>query len=72
MASKPESEKLNRLSIKLKKARSEAKLTQKAVAEKAGVHINFYARLERGEVDVSWEKLEDILHALGLTSIDIN
>ena len=61
-----------KLGAKLKTARTNAKLTQAQVATKAGVHVNFYARLERGEVDVSYERLEGILKALGISSLKID
>ncbi|TSC90373.1 MAG: hypothetical protein G01um10145_45 [Microgenomates group bacterium Gr01-1014_5] len=48
----------------IKKARKQAKLTQVEVAEKAGVHVNYYARIERGEVNPSFEILESIARAL--------
>lgn len=34
----------------LKKARLNAGLTQAEVTEKAGIHVNYYARIERAEV----------------------
>ncbi len=48
----------------IKKARKQAKLTQVEVAGKAGVHVNYYARIERGEVNPSFEILESIARAL--------
>lgn len=33
----------------IKKARNKAGLTQAQVAEKAGIHTNYFARVERGE-----------------------
>ena len=37
------------LGDKLKRAREKAKMTQAEVAAKAGIHVNYYARIERGE-----------------------
>lgn len=36
----------------LKVARKKAKLTQAQVAVKAEIHTNYYARIERGEVNL--------------------
>jgi len=59
------------LGKKLKKARVETKLTQAEVAKKADVHVNYYARIERGEENPSYEKLHGILRALGLKKIEL-
>lgn len=45
------------LSEKLKRAREKANLTQLEVAEKTGMHVNYYARIERGEINTSYKKL---------------
>lgn len=55
----------------LKKARLRAKMTQQEVADKAGVHVNYYARIERGEVNPSQEKLYGIVKALKVKSSEI-
>ena len=49
-------------------ARSKTKLTQQQVADKAGIHVNYYARIERGEENPSYEALEKIIKALGIKS----
>lgn len=41
----------------IKKAREKAKLTQAEVAEKTGIDVTYYARIERGEIDTSGTKL---------------
>ena len=38
---------------KLKEAREKKGLTQAQVAEKVGVHVNYFARIERGEASAS-------------------
>lgn len=48
----------------IKKARQKEKLTQAEVAQKAGIHVNYYAQIERGEVNPSYEILESIAKAL--------
>lgn len=60
-----------KLGKNIKKARIKAKLTQIEVAEKAGIHANYYARVERGEVNPSYEVLEGIAKALKVKSSDI-
>lgn len=50
----------------LKEARLKLGLTQKEVAEKAEVSTNWYARLERGEENVSQTTLEVIFKILKL------
>ncbi len=48
----------------LKKAREDAGLTQLELAEKAGIHVNYYARIERGEVTPRVDIVENIAKAL--------
>lgn len=48
----------------LKTAREKACLTQAEVAEKAGIHFNYYARVERGEVTPRVDIVENIAKAL--------
>lgn len=52
------------LGKKLKEARGKLKLTQKQVAEKAGVTTNWYARFERGEENALQETRDAILKVL--------
>ncbi len=52
-------------------ARKAANLTQKQVAEVSEVHKNFYARVERGVENPSFEKLQKIMKALKIKSIDL-
>lgn len=56
---------------KIKKAREKVRLTQVEVAEKAGIHVNYYARIERGEETPSMNVLEAILKVLKVKSSDI-
>ena len=55
----------------LKRARLGAKMTQGEVAKKAGIHPNYYARIERGEANPSQEKLFGITKALKVKSSKI-
>lgn len=57
---------------KLKKARKEAKLTQFQVAEKVNLSANYYARIERGEVNPSLETLKDLMGILKIKALKIS
>ena len=50
----------------LKEAREKAGLTQAEAAERAGIHFNYYARVERGEVTPRVDIVENIAKALGI------
>ncbi len=55
----------------LKHAREKTGLTQAQVAEKSGINISYYAKIERGEVNTSIEKLHNIMKVLKIKSLDI-
>ncbi len=55
----------------IKEARMKSGLTQSEVADKAGISVNHYARIERGEVNLSVETLEAILEVLATKSSKI-
>ncbi len=55
----------------LRKVRKNLGLKQSEVAKKAGITSNYYAMVERGEVNVSANVLEDIFKALKVKSSDI-
>jgi transcriptional regulator with XRE-family HTH domain len=56
---------------KIKEIREKAKLSQVQVADKAGISVNYFARLERGEVNPSAETLKSIAKSLSVKSGDI-
>jgi len=60
------------LGKKLKEAREKAGLTQLELAEKAGINANYYAVVERGEKNISYEKLQRIMKVLNIKSLDID
>lgn len=60
-----------RLGKNLKEARLKTGMTQAEVADKAGIHPNYYARIERGEANPSQEKLFGITKALKVKSSKI-
>lgn len=55
----------------LREVREDKRLTQADVAQKAGISTNYYARIERGEVTISVEVLEQLTKALGVKSASI-
>ncbi|MCB9826716.1 helix-turn-helix transcriptional regulator [Candidatus Nomurabacteria bacterium] len=55
----------------IRKARTAAGMTQKQVAEKAGLHVNYIARIERGEENPSYEAIEKIIKALKVKSAEV-
>lgn len=55
----------------IKSARNKSGLTQQQVADKAKMHVNYYARIERGEENPSYESLEKIIKALGVKSVEV-
>lgn len=56
------------LGAKLKGFREKTGMTQAEVAEQAGIHVNYYARIERGEENPTYEVLLRIKSALKIKS----
>jgi transcriptional regulator with XRE-family HTH domain len=56
---------------RLKAARLKLHLTQAKVATKAGISINYYARIERNEENPTLETLERVLKPLKLKSSEV-
>lgn len=54
------------LGLQLKEARENKKLTQADVASQSDMTVTYYAMIERGEVNPSWEKVNKILNILDL------
>ncbi len=55
----------------LKQFRLKKGLSQVGLAEKAGINSNYYAKVERGELNPSIETLKKIVKALDVKSSDI-
>jgi transcriptional regulator with XRE-family HTH domain len=72
MNSKNSEKILKDLGDRLKKAREEIGLTQAEVAKAAGMHVNYYAQIERGEINTSYEKLQAITKVLKIKSLDMS
>lgn len=62
---------LQKLAANLKRVRHDKHMTQVEVAEKAGLSTNYYARVERGDVNPTFETLEKLTKALSIASSDI-
>lgn len=56
---------------RLRNRRKELEMTQLDVAEKADISVNYYARVERGEVNPSLDIFKAILKALKSRSCDV-
>ena len=54
---------------RLKKARKNKKLTQEQLAEKIDVSVAFLSRVERGDVKVNLNRLNQICDILGVTLV---
>ncbi len=62
---------LKQLGKSIKKVRSQRNLTQSEVAEKANTSANYYAQIERGEVNPSYTMLRSIAKALKVKLNDL-
>lgn len=55
----------------LKKIRESKDLTQEELASKAGLSANYYAKIERGEINITFKTLQKIVVALKTKSSEI-
>jgi len=55
----------------IKKVREKSGKTQEELAEKAGIHVSYLSRIERGVVNPSVEVLENIAKVLKVKSSNI-
>lgn len=63
---------IKRIGKAIKAARLEKGMTQADVAKKAGIGLNRYAIVERGEAEnITINKLEKIVKALGIKGSDV-
>lgn len=59
------------LGKKLKKVRDERNLTQAAVASQSEIHVNYYARIERGEENPSFDILQRVMKVLKIKTLEL-
>ncbi len=64
MVKKKSDQKRTGLGDKLRSAREKIGLTQQEVAYKSGMHVNYYARIERGEINTAYDKLSKLKEVL--------
>jgi len=60
------------LGKQFKSARETLNLTQTEVADKADVSVNYYARVERGEENPTFNILQKIANALNIKSLNVH
>lgn len=68
---KKDTEVLSIVGQRLREARLKRRLTQVEVAKEAGLNDSYYARVERGQVNLSIGTLESILKVLKVKSSKI-
>lgn len=71
MVEKSDAKIIKGLSEKLRTAREKENLTQAEVASKAGMDVNYYARIERGLGNPSYVKLHKIMKALNIKTLNV-
>jgi len=52
---------------RLKSIRQGSKMSQKEVADKVGIAVNYYSQIELGNRNPSWEVMEDISNVFGVS-----
>lgn len=58
---------MSRLAHIIKEKRKSLKLTQRALAQKAGVGLRFVRELEQGKTSLKCDKINQVLYLFGLT-----
>lgn len=71
MINKQNEEIRQELGEKIRIAREKANLTQEEVAKEAGMKGNYFAKIERGEINTTVQKLYKIIKALNVEASDI-
>ena len=71
MTDKQDEKAQKELGEKLRIARESAGLTQEQVVKGTGMKSNYYAKIERGEINTTFEKLYKIIKALKIEASDI-
>jgi transcriptional regulator with XRE-family HTH domain len=71
MATSADEKVTKRLSNALKKKREELGFTQDEVAKMSGLKSNYYAKIERGEINITIKKIDRIIKALKVDASEI-
>ncbi|HSW98173.1 MAG TPA: helix-turn-helix transcriptional regulator [Candidatus Saccharimonadales bacterium] len=71
MRNKPDNKIRKTLGEKIRKARENVKFTQDEAARKAQMSSNYFAKIERGEINATFETLYKIIKALKIEASDI-
>ena len=59
------------IGLKIKALREAKKLTQAELADLAGIKVNYFAMIERGEVNFTFDKIYRIIKALKIKASQI-
>ncbi len=62
---------MQKVGSRLKVLRTERGLTQEAVAEQLNISLSAYARMERGEIEMTIQRLEAVANLFGKNIIDM-
>ena len=62
---------MQKLGERFRDAREKAGMTQAEVATAAGLNANYYSRVERGEINLAFDRLRRIMKALKIKSLDV-
>jgi len=71
MASSKDEIVTKRLSDALKKKREELGLTQEEIAKLTGFKSNYYAKIERGEINLTMKNMNKIIKAIKIDANEI-
>lgn len=63
---------IEELGIEIARLRTEKDITQRQLAELSGIHYSNIAKLEKGQYNISYNKLMQVLSALGCELIISN
>ena len=59
------------IGLKIKALREAKKLTQAELADLAGIKVNYFAMIERGEVNFTFDKIYRIIKALKIKASQV-
>jgi len=70
-ASRPEGREEEMLGVAVREVRKTQGLTQKQVADRAGVHVTYLSDIERGARNPSWKAIAALASGMGVPTADI-